>query len=195
MPGVSHREELLLAAKRLLVRKGFGDITARDLVAESGTNLASIGYHFGSKDALLNAAIIDSFDDWDDQLDQAMTAPGDSPSARLATFLGALATAFRQNPEIVVASAEGVARAPHVPEVRAQLAEVYEQARSEVAALVLGDDARSLDDQTARSVGSLALALINGLALQIVIDAERAPSAAEIEAGLQALGSGRRDPA
>ena len=46
---MGHREQLLEAARRLLVERGSARITARDLVAESGTNLASIGYHFGSK--------------------------------------------------------------------------------------------------------------------------------------------------
>jgi AcrR family transcriptional regulator len=65
---VGHREQLLDAARRLLVERGSARITARDLVAESGTNLGSIGYHFGSKDALINAAIEAAFDDWADHL-------------------------------------------------------------------------------------------------------------------------------
>ena len=46
-----------VAARRLLETRGYAHITARDLVAESGTNLGSIGYHFGSKAELLNQAI------------------------------------------------------------------------------------------------------------------------------------------
>ena len=42
----------------------------RELVAASDTNLASIGYHFGSKAGLLNAAIELSFHDWAEQLAQ-----------------------------------------------------------------------------------------------------------------------------
>ena len=56
------------AARRLLEQRGYAHITARDLVAESDTNLASIGYHFGSKAGLLNAAIESAFEDWTDQL-------------------------------------------------------------------------------------------------------------------------------
>jgi hypothetical protein len=37
--------------------RGYARTTARDLAAESGANLASIGYHFGSKEALLNEAL------------------------------------------------------------------------------------------------------------------------------------------
>lgn len=55
---MGHREDLLEGAKRCLLEKGFLRTTARDIVKESGTNLASIGYHYGSKDALLAQAYV-----------------------------------------------------------------------------------------------------------------------------------------
>ena len=76
---VGHREELLAAARRLLEERGYAHITARDLVAASNTNLASIGYHFGSKAALLNAAIEASFDDWTEQLAAIVMSDPDAP--------------------------------------------------------------------------------------------------------------------
>ena len=54
---MGHREALLDGARRCLLERGYARTTARDLVAASGTNLASIGYHFGSKEALLNGAM------------------------------------------------------------------------------------------------------------------------------------------
>jgi AcrR family transcriptional regulator len=53
---MGHREDLLAGAARCLRRKGYARITARDIVAASGTNLASIGCHYGSSQTLLNAA-------------------------------------------------------------------------------------------------------------------------------------------
>ena len=41
---MGHREDLLEGAKRCLYEKGYARTTARDIVAASGTNLASIGY-------------------------------------------------------------------------------------------------------------------------------------------------------
>ncbi len=46
---VGHREQLLEGAKRCLRDRGIAQTTARDIVAASGTNLASIGYHFGRR--------------------------------------------------------------------------------------------------------------------------------------------------
>lgn len=41
------------AAERLFALYGFQNVSVRDITAEAGVNLASVNYHFGSKDALL----------------------------------------------------------------------------------------------------------------------------------------------
>jgi len=41
------------AAERLFALHGFQKVSVRDITAEAGVNLASVNYHFGSKDALL----------------------------------------------------------------------------------------------------------------------------------------------
>jgi AcrR family transcriptional regulator len=43
------------AAERLFALHGFQNVSVRDITAEAGVNLASVNYHFGSKDALLFA--------------------------------------------------------------------------------------------------------------------------------------------
>jgi len=44
---------VLTAAERLFALDGFQNVSVRDITAEAGVNLASVNYHFGSKDALL----------------------------------------------------------------------------------------------------------------------------------------------
>jgi AcrR family transcriptional regulator len=41
------------AAERLFALNGFQNVSVRDITAEAAVNLASVNYHFGSKDALL----------------------------------------------------------------------------------------------------------------------------------------------
>ncbi|RYG03126.1 MAG: TetR/AcrR family transcriptional regulator, partial [Caulobacteraceae bacterium] len=41
------------AAERLFALHGFQNVSVRDITADAGVNLASVNYHFGSKDALL----------------------------------------------------------------------------------------------------------------------------------------------
>ena len=45
--------QVLTAAERLFALHGFQNVSVRDITAEAGVNLASVNYHFGSKDALL----------------------------------------------------------------------------------------------------------------------------------------------
>jgi len=47
------RDLVFVAAERLFAVHGFQKVSVRDITAEAKVNLASINYHFGSKDALL----------------------------------------------------------------------------------------------------------------------------------------------
>ena len=47
------KAQVLGAAERLFALRGFRSVSVRDITAEAGVNLASVNYHFGSKDALL----------------------------------------------------------------------------------------------------------------------------------------------
>ncbi len=49
------KERLLDVAEKLFFEKGIGATSLRSIIAAAGTNLASVHYHFGSKDALIKA--------------------------------------------------------------------------------------------------------------------------------------------
>ena len=80
---VGHREDLLEGAIRCLYEKGYARTTARDIVAASGTNLGSIGYHYGSTEALLNAAMIDAIGDWGEEIGRALAVDSDPEATSL----------------------------------------------------------------------------------------------------------------
>ncbi|MBB5918212.1 AcrR family transcriptional regulator [Nocardia transvalensis] len=48
---------LVLAAERLFAERGVDAVSLRAVMAAAGTNVASVHYHFGSKDALIEALI------------------------------------------------------------------------------------------------------------------------------------------
>ncbi|MGC1466634.1 MAG: TetR/AcrR family transcriptional regulator [Pseudolabrys sp.] len=52
---LSVRERILEVAERLFAEYGMSGVGLRAITAEAGVNLASIAYHFGSKDGLLEA--------------------------------------------------------------------------------------------------------------------------------------------
>lgn len=187
---MGHREQLLAAARRLLEEQGYAHITARDLVAASDTNLASIGYHFGSKAALLNEAIEAAFTDWAAQLAAfVMSDPDATPLQRAtATWVAALQEMPKRH-SILQAYVEALAQALRVPELRAQLAEHYRRARRMVATLVAASlgDGSDADDPRCAAVATLVIAACDGLALQSLLDPDSSPSAADLAAGLAAV--------
>jgi AcrR family transcriptional regulator len=83
---MGHRDDLLAGAVRCLREKGYAHTTARDIVAASGTNLGSIGYHYGSTEALLNAAVMKAIGDFGDDLGQTMATAVDPRATPLDRF-------------------------------------------------------------------------------------------------------------
>ena len=51
------KERILDVAERLFADRGFPATSLRDITAEAGVNLASVNYHFGSKEALLASVL------------------------------------------------------------------------------------------------------------------------------------------
>ncbi|MCW2596351.1 MAG: hypothetical protein QOF92_2283 [Pseudonocardiales bacterium] len=187
---MGHREQLLAAARTLLEEQGYAHITARDLVAASGTNLASIGYHFGSKAALLNAAIEASFEDWAAQLaDFAMSDPDATPLQRAGATWVASLEGLPARRRILQSYVEALAQAMRVPELRGQIAAHYDRARAMVAELVarsIGAGAKP-DEPRCRAVAALVIAACDGLAMQWMLDPDGTPKAEDLVAGLEAV--------
>lgn len=195
---MGHREDLLAAARRLLEDKGYAHITTRDLVAASGTNLASIGYHFGSKAGLLNDAIGEVFEEWTEQLAElAMADPTASPAERGAVTWIAMLDSLEGKRALLLSYVEALAQAERTPTLREQFAEQYRRCRVRVAELVaesLGNGTRR-DDPRCLAVASFVIAICDGLSVQWLLDPVGAPSGEELTAGLAALWSASFPPA
>jgi AcrR family transcriptional regulator len=180
---ISHRENLLEAAIRCLQANGYAGTSARDLAAESGASLASIGYHFGSKDELLAKALLRGFGDWVRRIGEITVAPGDvSPPERAATALAAARESFEAQQPLLVAFIEAMAQARHSDELREQMASLYREGRQAVAEIVresLGEHAGTLRADP-KVIASLVIATIDGLALQWLLDPADTPSGEEL---------------
>ncbi|KAA9156351.1 TetR/AcrR family transcriptional regulator [Amycolatopsis acidicola] len=57
------RRRLLLAAERLFAERGIDAVSLRAIMAGAGTNIASVHYHFGSKESLVKALIAERGDE------------------------------------------------------------------------------------------------------------------------------------
>jgi AcrR family transcriptional regulator len=165
-PQRSNRSSLVEGTLRCLERLPPERITARAIAAESGANLASIAYHFGTKDELVTEAAITGLDRW---LEEVARGLGDVETQDPAER-------FRRAGEVIEATRRGhaglatnyvgaLAKAHHDARIRDRLAEGFRRARPNVAALLgLGDD------QAGEDAAGLVLALFHGLLLQGLLD-------------------------
>lgn len=159
---MGNREDLLDGAKQCLIERGWARTTVRDIASAAGVSHAAIGYHFGSKDALLTQALVQAVDELDDELRRG--APADQPEERWQ----ALIDSFTTHRALWVAQLEAVVQAERSPEVRAHLAQGQRQGREGLG-------------------GSVPLALLTGLMLQWLVDPDHAPSGAEVAQELRSL--------
>ena len=186
----ANREKLLHAALRLLGTKGYARTTARDLVEESGTNLASIGYHFGSKEALLNEAIARTLALWTASVEQEMfTGEPAGLEERVARALEATIDRFAELETYLVSFFESFPPAMRDDELRSTMAAAYEQVRAkgrEMFKRAFEEDGREIADRDAEVLTSLVLAICDGLFLQWILDPGRTPRSEEIMSALRA---------
>jgi AcrR family transcriptional regulator len=176
----THRTRLLEAARTLLRERTYGNITARDLVAASGTNLGSIGYHFGSKEALLNEAIGLAFEEWADTIIRAThIAPGHG-TLSLTDSLRTVLDQYDSIRPYFHAYIEALARSARSPELREQLAIHYNRQRDRVAGLLIESLDDAIDPNDARHLASVMIATVDGLLIQTFIDADNAPTSEDL---------------
>ncbi|OXM71009.1 MULTISPECIES: TetR/AcrR family transcriptional regulator [Amycolatopsis] len=176
---MGHRENLLTAARDCLLRVGYARTTARDLAAASGANLASINYHFGSKDGLLTRALHDLNTEWGELLFEAL-GEGDTNEARW----GRIIESIQANRQLWFVNFEGVAYLQHDERIREMNAQAQQAARTALAR-AFGGLAPDADPARVRIVGAHYYSLLVGVALQWLTDPDQAPTAAEIVAADQ----------
>jgi AcrR family transcriptional regulator len=81
--GNSTHRRLLDAARGEVRAGGLAAASSRAITAAAGVNLAAITYHFGSKDALVAAALAEEVRAWARPVLDALDTPGDPAAAML----------------------------------------------------------------------------------------------------------------
>ncbi|HTA06114.1 MAG TPA: TetR/AcrR family transcriptional regulator [Solirubrobacteraceae bacterium] len=182
----SHRDALLNAARTLMRQSGREAITARDLVAASNTNLGSISYHFGSKDALLDEAAKVVFEEWAQTVARTLSAdPDASPARRFARALELILDDFDAMRPYFLGFIQIVADSGRSSETREQLMEHYRKQRATVTAMITEWLRGSVNPGDARHIASLLMAISDGLMLQSLIDPDSAPTSRQLTAALK----------
>jgi AcrR family transcriptional regulator len=171
---------ILQAAQRVLVEKGFSGLTLRAIAAESGENSAMVQYYFGNKEGLVKAMIDSVFRD--DQQDAAAAMSSVANEDWLPRFVDGLRTisesrSFRVFFDILPYALRNEG-------LRSRMARAYDSYRGikrdwlcceEEAALEPARDATSAsgaspEDEAMLGVAELMTAVVDGLAIQEAID-------------------------
>jgi AcrR family transcriptional regulator len=175
---------LLDAAKRLVAERGYAGTSVRDLAAAADANVASVSYHFGSRERLLNEAVLESFQDWTERLSTLANADPDAePRTRVGVSLRALLEGIPEAQPLFAAFVEAILQARRSPALRSELADHYAEQRRRVGRIVTGgddDDHHTLPPRTVEILASIMIATADGLLLQSLIDPAAIPTGDEL---------------
>ncbi|MFJ9807877.1 TetR/AcrR family transcriptional regulator [Streptomyces sp. NPDC101158] len=176
---MGNREELLVGARRCLEEKGYLRTTVRDIATASGVSMAAIGYHFGSREALLNQALFAAMEEWGEEF-------GGAGGGFEELWAGKIRS-FGEQRWLWLAGVEAFVHAQSSPELLALLAAGQREGRRGATAQLRGVPEAEVPEEDVRSLGSVHMALLSGVMLQWLTDPQAAPDAQEIAAGLRAL--------
>jgi AcrR family transcriptional regulator len=165
-PQRSNRSHLIEGTLRCLERLPPERITARAIASESGANLASITYHFGSKDNLITEAVIEGLDRWLADIAEGLAELSTrEPAARYRRAAEVIEASRQRHTGLARNFIGALAKAQHDARIRELLAAGFHRTRPAIASLLgLGGD------QTGVDAGGLVLAMFNGLLFQVLLD-------------------------
>jgi AcrR family transcriptional regulator len=178
----SHREQILEGAIECVQTRGVAATTTRDIAAAANASLASIPYHFGSKDALMDQALLEAIRRYSGHVQRQAFAGDAPPLQALAKSLVATVDSFADAGPLLVSLMEAHVKAIHSEPLRERVASNRRAAVERIAESVqdgLELEGR-LSDEQARAVSVLILALVDGLMLGWLVDPEAIPSGQEL---------------
>ncbi|MFH7593620.1 TetR/AcrR family transcriptional regulator [Streptomyces racemochromogenes] len=183
---MGNREDLLAGARRCLEEKGYLRTTVRDIASAARVSMAAIGYHFGSREVLLNQALFAAMEEWAAGAGR-LAGQGDTAKERYADTWDRKIRDFGEMRWLWTASVEAFVHAQSSPELLAILAEGQRRNRRMVAAALRGVPEEAVTEEDVRSLGSLHIALLSGVMVQVLTDPEQAPTGAELAQGLRGM--------
>jgi AcrR family transcriptional regulator len=173
---MGNREALMEAAKRCLTERGYSHTSARDIASEAGVSTAAIGYHYGTKDALLMAALLEALAEWAAVLAERMVAPSEpetTPAERFTQNWERVIETFSTDRALWRIQFDMLGAIDRNPRMKEILSGSNREARLALVGMFgdpRGTDAA--DDDEAERLGSFYQALLAGLSAQHLVNHE-----------------------
>jgi AcrR family transcriptional regulator len=176
---MTNREALLESAITSLQDKGYAGTTARDVADGAGVSLGAIGYHFGTVQELLDAALAEAVRRWFEPLIGLLSRPQPPLTfEQLGPALDRLLDTLAGHRPLVIAYFEALLRAERSVAVRTALAadlDAFRQALTGgIESLLAGQPESACPDPQATA--SLVMAIFDGLIIQWLLAPEQVPS-------------------
>lgn len=179
---MGNRADLLAGAKKCLYEKGYARTTARDIATAAGVSLAAIGYHYGTKEALLNQAVREALAEWGTDLQRIMAATADlPPGVRWEAAWDRVIRSFAENRPLWSIQFELIGLGD--PDTLAAFAAANRDAR--MALVDLFGDFGHTDERSRLLLGILYQALLTGVASQWLVNPDDTFSGAALREALR----------
>lgn len=187
---MGNREDLLAGARQVIFERGVAKATARDIAAAAGVSLAAIGYHFGSKDELVSAALTESLgtgigDEMEAIVDETAALP---LLEGFATMWDRMPDIFAANREALLASLENTVRVSRDPGASRAIAEATEQAHLGIAEVLRAARPELAEDDLV-AIAKLDFLLVQSLGILWLVSPDVLPTGAELARAVAALAS------
>jgi TetR/AcrR family transcriptional regulator, regulator of cefoperazone and chloramphenicol sensitivity len=161
------RDELVLAAYRLIATAGFEGLRTRDVAAEVGVNIATLHYYFPTKEALIRGVVGHAMGRF-----RTAFAPGSRPGEQLAAQFKGIRRLASDEPELFMVMGELALRSSRDPAIAAIFQDTI-RAWHDILVTLVGHAQRDgfvdkrLDPAT---TASLIIATLSGLFMVPVAD-------------------------
>lgn len=151
------RDALLAATVHVVARKGLRGLTFRAVAELAGVNNTLVVHHFGTRDALIDAAL-----DWSVRQSIGLSKLGELPSTE-DEFCASIMALIGADPDMQIFQYEMILEARRRPELAQAVAQLYE---SYVEALSEGLRKAGLGDD--KGAAQATFAALDGLVLQLL---------------------------
>jgi AcrR family transcriptional regulator len=163
--------QILEAARTCLTQRGYASTTVSQVAAEAGVSRGLLHYYFESKEDMLVQVVHHSLDPTLQLLGPLLTSS--SSAAEMASGLSAATRALiLSDPAIFTLVFEAWVVARQSEPIADELRQLFERFRGAMETGLAGVQARGLisTDQTPAQLAMLITGLLDGLALQLVLD-------------------------
>lgn len=189
---MGNREALMDAAKRCLAERGYSHTSARDIASAAGVSTAAIGYHYGTKDELLIAALLEALAEWAAALArrlQAVPAAG-SPADRFVGTWDRVVESFQIDRALWRIQFDMLGAMDRNPRLREILSAANREARLALVAM-FGDPRgpQAPDDDQTELLGRLYQALLAGVSAQHLVNPDTALTGVTLARMISAVGT------